>query len=85
MGCTLGASAKIYAHRVDKVYTDMVKIVAGKDIEFEKEDSDGEGNILNGVNDPDIENPKQRKRKCSIDSDDEEKDLNLKTMDFDKV
>jgi hypothetical protein len=50
MSCTLDASAKIYSHRVDKVYTDMLKILSNKDSKPSKddeesgdEDNEGEG------------------------------------------
>ncbi|CAH1399013.1 unnamed protein product [Nezara viridula] len=87
MGCTLGASAKIYAHRVDKVYTDMVKIVSGKELEVEKEDSDevNEEDALNDLKEENDGTPKRRRRKDSSDSLEDDHDINLKKFNLDKM
>ena len=42
MSCTLDASAKIYSYRVDKVYTDMLKILSNKDSKPSKVDKDSD-------------------------------------------
>lgn len=87
MGCTLGASAKIYSHRVDKVYTDMVKIVSGKELEVEKEDSDevNEECVINDIKEENDETPRRRRRKNSSDSIEGDNDINLKKLNLDKV
>uniref|UniRef100_A0A0A9YMD0 Condensin complex subunit 2 n=2 Tax=Lygus hesperus TaxID=30085 RepID=A0A0A9YMD0_LYGHE len=80
MGFTLDASAKIYSYRVDKVYSDMMKVMSGKMFKETEEGGeegaaeDGEGPVEG--EDDDGATPKKKRRKNY----DEEKEL-----DFEKV
>ncbi|KAK9496402.1 hypothetical protein O3M35_013306 [Rhynocoris fuscipes] len=62
MSCTLDASAKIYGYRVDKVYSDMMKLMSGKVWSDDEADgTDGDDNA--DREDDDEENVPKKKKK----------------------
>lgn len=75
MSCTLGASAKIYALRVDKTYTDMVKVLSGKFNEIDMEEADEEENEEGEFDE--VAKKKLRKDNDSSDEENEDKDDNF--------
>lgn len=81
MSCTLGASAKIYAHRVDKVYADMIKIVSGKGGEIEVDESSGDENEGDGADEP----VTSKRKKAHNDSSDEEVEEDDRKIDMEKM
>ncbi|KAF6199454.1 hypothetical protein GE061_007480 [Apolygus lucorum] len=80
MGFTLDASAKIYSYRVDKVYSDMMKIMSGRvfkeDVEGGEAAAAEDGESMEDGEDDNGAKPKKKRRNNY----DEEKDL-----DFEKV
>lgn len=77
MSCTLDASAKIYSCRVDKVYSDMMKIMSGKVWVGGDDDTDVTDDDNPDKDEGEEEVPKKKKKSDKVEKDD--------NIDFEKM